>query len=275
MGKGWVRAIMAQLPDVHFRYAHNNPPEIVADLNCENIGLGQIPRLDPRTKVGKDADNNLYVNTWCGAWQGELFDYSSHSNFRIQHIMYQELARVIGSQLGREIVLDGPVEDYLPDIDFTRLQLHRQQAFVEEVLDQRRLILVCNGDVRSGQSDFGSMDSIIEGLSTAFPDDVILATQRTNIIGHNIFFTSDINNGGCDLNEVAWLGLHASAIIGKNSGPFTWCQNKAMLMKPKTFISLSRKSTDVPMTDLELPAKLFTSPTPDPALALEFILEKL
>lgn len=275
VGKGWASNLMVQLQDIHFRYAHNNPPEITADLHCEKLRLNEIPRLDPKTKVGRDAQGNLYVNTWCGAWQGELFDYSSHSNYRIQHQMWAELCQIIGNQVGRHITQASRIEDYLPSIDFSLLDLERQQAFIAEVKQQRRMILICNGDVRSGQSDFGSMDDIIVGLSKQYPNDVILVTHRTNMFGENIYYTGDINMTNCDLNEIAWLGTHADVIVGKNSGPFTWCQNHQTLNQNKLFIAFCRKESDVPMSGLNLPARLVASPITDQGQAFEFIVSQL
>lgn len=275
VGKGWASNIMVQLQNLHFRYAHNNPTEIIADLHVEQIPLGEIPALDPKTKVGRDAAGNLFVNTWCGAWQGELFDYSSHSNFKIQHQMYAQLCDIIGRQIGCQLYQSNKVENYLPSIDFTLLDLQRQRAFITEVKKHRKLILVCNGTARSGQSQLQDMSEVIAGLSQARPNDVILVTERLPVFGENIYYTSDINQRSCDLNEIAWLGTHADVIVGKNSGPFTWCQNIQTLMKPKKFIAFCVKASDVPMWDLNIPAQLVTSNTVDQTQALNFILEQL
>jgi hypothetical protein len=276
VGKGWVSNIMAQLPDEYFRYAHDNPPNIVHDLPCERIALAAIPVLDRMTKVGKDAANNLFVNTWCGAWQGQLFDYSSHSNYRIQHQMYAELCEVIGRQLGKTIEQSNDPRDYLPGIDYSYYDLERPRAFVAEIKQHRRMILVCNGTSQSGQSDLGDMDTIIQGLSDRFPDDVILVTSRRNVFAENIFYTRDINASSYDLNESAWLGSHASVVIGKNSGPFTWCQNRAALMDHnRRYISFSKKAEDNPMWGLDLPAQMIHSSTTNEIDALNFIIDLL
>ena len=276
VGKGWVNNIMAQLPDEYFRYAHDNPPNIVHDLGCERIPLSAIPVMDRMTKVGKDAAGNLFINTWCGAWQGELFDYSSHSNYQIQHLMYEELCRVIGDQLGRTITQSHDPRDYLPTIDFSYFDVERPRAFINEVKKHRRMMLICNGASQSGQSDMGDMDTIIQGLSDYYPDDVILVTSRRNIFAENIYYTSDINASNYDLNEIAWLGMNAEVIVGKNSGPFTWCQNKQALMDARrTYVCFAKKITDIPMSGLELPAMLENSNTTDPTQALNFIIDLL
>jgi hypothetical protein len=91
VGKNYVREIMRQLPDIEFSYAHNNHSDIVKDLNCIHLQLGNIPPMDRMTRVAESPDKEtVYVNTWVGCWQGVMFPFGEHINFTRLHNIWRE-----------------------------------------------------------------------------------------------------------------------------------------------------------------------------------------
>jgi len=257
VGKGWVRNIMNQLPDAEFFYAHNRHPDIIKDLGCTYIPIDTINSLGipdtVRLVVGFTGD--IYINTWCGAFQGELFGPEDHSNFIIQHIMYNVYCDALRQVTGLPIYQSENPYDYLPFIDFSFYNTQPADQFVSK-LDGRDLIVICNGTSLSGQSNLGNMKNVIDNLSDRFTDKVFVITEDVDIRKNNVFTTDKVFNQTCDLNEIAYLTKFAKLIIGKNSGPSTYSLFHDNLMdSDKTFFCFGTKLTDCPTAGLEFPAK--------------------
>jgi hypothetical protein len=79
------------------------------------------------------------------------------------------------------------------------------------------------------------MVNTINLISQKNPSTTFVCTQKipTNNIHGNVFFTDDIfvNVIGGDLNEIGYLSTFCKIIIGKSSGPFTFCHIKENIMR--------------------------------------------
>lgn len=264
VGKGWVRNIMQQIPEAEFAYAHNNHPDIVKDLGCEQLTLSDIPDIDRKIKFAKDTEGTIYINTWCGAFQGELFGYNQHSNYIIQHQMYDFYCAALSQELGRKITQQQNIYDYLPFIDW---EYYPDTALADVWVKQHvseHLVLFCNGSANSGQSAVGDFRNVIDRLSQDFTEHVFVVTSDIDIQRDNIYTTSSIFGKQSDLNEIAYLSQHAQLIVGKNSGPFSYCQYAENMELPHTFFCFGKLLTDCLNAGLEFPAQFkFSDQTHD------------
>ena len=267
VGKGFVRDIIQQLPDIEFSYAHKNHPDLILDVPAKYIPLNEIPDISPQVRLAAE-DDVLYINTWCGAFQGDLFGYHQHSNYIIQHRMYQIYVEKLVKVLKREIKQTTNPHDYLPYIDFSYWpDTAKADKFIADEIKDSKMVLICNGAALSGQSEVNDMKNLVKRLAETNPDVKFVITLRLPLFGHNIYYTEDIFNKACDLNEIAYLSQRANIIVGKNSGPFTFCQFKENLEKPgKTFFSFNKLLTDCLTAGLEFPVQFKFSDQQHPEL---------
>ena len=87
---------------------------------------------------------------------------------------------------------------------------------------------------------------IIE-FAEANPDINIICTDEVDTDLENIKYTDQIIGGseGCDLQEISYLSTHCNVIIGKNSGPFVFCETFDNYMdEGKRFYSFNAKHPD-------------------------------
>jgi len=113
----------------------------------------------------------------------------------------------------------------------------------------------------SNQSFVGDMSDLLNPLANKYNDITWLCTKKFNTTESNILFTDDIikdndlydfnapwhdrQQNNCDLNEISYLSRFCNVIIGKNSGPFVFCETKENFNNPdKTFISFTKWQTE-------------------------------
>jgi hypothetical protein len=170
-----------------------------------------------------------------------LFPHGEHINFIRLHNIWREYFR--------HFKLDF-VEDpnyYLPVIDYDQYDVCQADVWFHEH-GERPSILICNGTANSGQSRVGDLSACITKLSAELPEVNIVLTHKLPLTAPNIYYTDDIFAGQeNDLNQIAYLAGGCDVIVGKNSGPFSYCQNAINLMNNAlTFLNLSILATDCP-----------------------------
>jgi len=240
--KGYIRDIVSQLPEIEFHYAHRNHPSIVADLPLQYMPLEDMTALDHQVRVAESSDKQtMYINTWVGCWQGALFNYGEHINYQRLHEIWRRYYQHLGLKFSEDR------DRYLPDMDWTRIDnLTQAQAAMRELGDQG-WSLFCNGPANSGQSRMGDMRNIVADLAQRLPEHTLVCTQRLEGLDlPNVRYTSDLlGNLDSDINLIAYMSRGARIIVGKNSGPFSYCCNRENLLNPRlTFLSFSTRLTD-------------------------------
>jgi hypothetical protein len=259
VSKGWVEDIMSKLPEAKFYYAHNLHPEILKDLNIEHIPLDNIQGLHTYIPIAKSDNGDIFINTWCGLFVGDVFPHGEHSNFIRQHEIYKRQCFSLSSLLEKEIIpTDNPL-DYIPSINFSYFDTGYIDTFINS-LNGKKIILICNNPCKSDQSDIGDLRDVVISLTKLFPNFVFITTKELDINMENVYNTNKIFNKSSDLNEIAYLSKFTNIIIGNNSGPYTFTHFKENLFdKTKTFICLSKKFSDYPPYGLDLPCKIIFS----------------
>jgi hypothetical protein len=82
----------------------------------------------------------------------------------------------------------------------------------------------------------------IQDLAKQFPNVTFICTNKFALEATNIAFTEDIikNTEGIDLQEISYLSRHCDIIVGKNSGPYVFCETYENYMdNSKAFISFN------------------------------------
>ena len=253
VGREYVAKMTQLLPDgVKVSYAHNNNPAILEDIyqkyDIEHLGLNNIPPMDRMTKVAMSEDKEtVYVNTWVGCWQGELFPFGEHINFTRLHEIWRQYFTYFNLPFNED------KDEYLPDVDLSCINTKLVDVFVVDTLPldisyEQPVVLFCNGPANSGQSGVGDFKYSIERLVKAYPKLIFIATHKLDVISDNLYYTDDIfKDVESDLLLITYLSQFAMLIVGKNSGPFSFCQNQANLYnRDMTFFNFSKLPTDCP-----------------------------
>lgn len=217
------------MPDSTFEYWHFNHPKVNLDL--------QIPLVNTPHNLDKNAHyiwegEVVGINTWIGVWD-DIFN--KHQGVNMQSL-YESWGNIFDKF---DLKLREDPESYLPRIDYSFFNLKNIDKYVSV---PRKRILFCNGKPMSGQSFDSDMGDIINSFAEKNPDIDFICTQKFATKALNVLFTDDIINDRqefftgikpywfdkpmniCDLNEISYLSTKCDAIVGKNSGPFVFCE---------------------------------------------------
>lgn len=249
--KEFARHMKAQMPDSNFEYWHFNHPKVNLDVN---IPLTNLPnKLDNKVPFYEQGEV-IAINTWIGVW-GDIF--SKHGGVNLQSL-YESWGQIY-NKLG--LKLHENCEKYLPEIDFSFFNTKNVDAYVQS--SNRKRILICNGKPMSNQSFESDMKEVIEKFAEKRSDIDFICTKQFQTNALNIFFTDDIIKDSeqfftgvipywfdrpvntCDLNEISYLSTKCNAIIGKNSGPFVFCETGTNLKdEAKIIVSFCKGSNE-------------------------------
>ena len=110
-------------------------------------------------------------------------------------------------------------------------------------------VLISNANVQSGQAVNFDFIPAIQELATRHPKTMFILTNKESSINlklNNIIYSSDIiKTSNMDLNENAYLGTFCDIIVGRASGPFTFCFNQDILFnRDVKMISFSFETKD-------------------------------
>lgn len=226
MSRNYIKDLMEIFGNDNEYYSyHINHPDILKD----------IPNLKHTTnKSGFD----IYVNTWI-AHNTSTIPFNG-CNFTYYH----ECMKILYNSLG---ILDKlkDVDYYIPNIDYNQYYIKNCIDFINR---NKKFILICNNDVKSGQADNFDMSNLINIVSYLLNDyDIVITNYNQNIIKKdNIFYCNEIikNEVGLDLNEISFLSIFSSMIIGRSSGPYSFSVVKENYNRKVPFICLTNKEYD-------------------------------
>lgn len=232
LSRGLVRATMRLLPGMDFGYVHHRSPEVLADIPGLPVLSEELPRgVDFRTTVDEVVGNTLYVNTWyCAGDDKFTKPYNYRCCFDVLHDLFEDvLLRRFGIQLAHQAT----TESLFPVIDYERFEIERATQFVQR--ETRPVVLVCNGDVTSGQAENFDLGGFVRDVADKRRDLVFVMTSRDwRQPTENVVYSNDVigkSAGRCDLNEVSFLSSHSAAIIGRASGPFSFAMTQQNLFE--------------------------------------------
>lgn len=243
-GRGYIRHIMNQYPGFDYRFAVNTHPKVLADLRAPVMHVNQLPPEVTYQQQGLIMADHVFVNTWVGVYLHQVFPAGEHANWCSLNHMWRLIAEQLNKNLHININISNDPLMGVPDPDWSVYNTQAADHFVNKH-EGKFLILCCNGDVRSRQSNWQSMQHVIEPLATQHADHLWICTQKFRTQHNNIMFTDDIFGLDNDINEIAYLSTKCDMIIGKNSGPYMFCHVSTNIQNPhKIFLSLSHRPTD-------------------------------
>jgi hypothetical protein len=225
------------LNDYNVIFYHNLNVPLFSDLN-EVTEIYGIPNHMSKEKTDI---NNKIINTWIGQQKLKyLLSPTPGCNFT----NYFELVKDILTHLNL------PVKekwDHLPTINFINIPNY------EDVLNQililkksyKKILLICNGNVHSGQSSNFDMSNSILRLSDDNQDCLFLITHNINHNKPNVIYINNITKILPDLLQIGFISTYCDIIVGRASGPHCFTHIKENLMdKNKTFISFTNNHTE-------------------------------
>lgn len=170
--------------------------------------------------------DTLFVNTWIGrGWNGKDNGYVLNPGTGCvveQHFaMHNDmLAEAKLGQLPRSVV------EYIPTIDYTRVEVKPVQAWLEKHAG-KRLVLIANGpttSLHSANHDFGAaLDLIPARLDTIYilTEKAVLKPRKDVVYSDSI---TQRGQGDWDLSAISYLSRFCSVIVGRCSGPHMFGQ---------------------------------------------------
>jgi hypothetical protein len=278
--KEFIRQLQNELSDFTFEYMHFNHPKLTRDLNIPVTGAPE--NLDAKTPFYQD-EGVLYINTWIGCFWDIFCEHGGINMNSLWH-QWDKILDTINGHFNTEISLRADKESYLPKIDFTKFDVSSIDEFLKTHTNKK--ILICNGPPKSGQSFSDNMQDFINLAAEESPNIDFICTTKFDTTLNNVLFTDDIivdnevedkrapwedrevNN--CDLQEISYLSEHCDAIVGKNSGPFVFCETYNNYMNPnKKFLSynvswgIGKPPTETMSNGLDIKCKYTITPISD------------
>lgn len=241
--KEFIRHLKVLLPDANMEYWHFNHPKVNLDLK---VPLTNTPHQLDRNVKFYDQGEVIAINTWIGVW-GDIFAKYGGVNLDSLYESWSEIFNKLN------VSLHADKEMYLPTIDYSFFNVKNVDEFVRT--SNRKRVLVCNGKPMSNQSFESDMTDVVNSFAKSYPDVDFICTKKIETKESNVHFTdhiisdnetfigpnpfwNDRASNTCDLNEIAYLSTHCNGIIGKNSGPFVFCET-AQNLKDKNKVIVS------------------------------------
>ena len=247
-GKGYMQNLITMMPWLKFQHAQVNSLKTMRDLACEHIEVKTIPFV-PHNVRYMDMNGVLYINTWVGAYGNAVIPMGQHhANWASLYTMWMHIYDVIEQVWSVKLPRSNNPIQYIGQTDWKAYDINLADQWLGQHTD---VVLICNGRVRSTQSNLELMEPTLKELSRDFPAISFVCTSKFDTTGFdrtdNIYFTEDIFAGveGGDINEIAYLSTKAFLVAGKNSGPFMFTHVVENILDPnKIFVSLSHRSSD-------------------------------
>lgn len=215
----FVKAWMRLIPSREYFYSHGKNPRILLDIPELQFKAPTV-HMDAKKGAWDDLNGNLYVNTWIGR-SGKYVLPGIGCTVEKLYEMHNDMLGTYN--LGQ---LPGQPIDYLPEIDYEMYNLEGCKRFLSDPSHQK-LVFIDNGLVQSAQAKNFEFIDIIEAVANNHPHISFLVTHSFVTTCPNIYGTSAITGqADFDLNEVSYLSLFCKVLIGRNSGPHVFTQNR-------------------------------------------------
>lgn len=174
------------------------------------------------------------INTWIG--QGS---YINRINSGCSFENHMELTKEICNYFNITIP---NYDDCLPEVNFEKLPNYAsiEKIMLEYKQQFKKIVLISNGDVNSGQCSNFDFFPIIKNLSITYPDILFMTTKSVDEITENLINVERITNTYPDLLYISQISLYCDVIVGRASGPYCFTQLKNNLLDSnKTYISFN------------------------------------
>jgi hypothetical protein len=235
VSRNLVKFTIENISSKEYTYIHLNSSKLLQDIPKLKHIREYPPENIKYSGWKRDENNVLWFNTW----------YNSYNQQEFGGCTIQTLFNIFKRGLKENLDFDLPGEpiDYLPTIDFNYFDISKIDNFLS--FDPREKVLISNCDVLSGQSENFDFNPIIDYISDIFPQICFIITNYMNnklVVKQNIYYFESLIKDD-NLNEISYLSKFCKILIGRNSGPHTFCFIKENLMdKDKTFVCISHEN---------------------------------
>jgi hypothetical protein len=219
----------------HFNidYYHNQNTPLFLDIPEINEYKG-IPQNLRYTDHFINTIKNGIINTWIGK-PGYINRINSGCYFENHMELTKEICDYFNIQITN-------YDDCLPEVNFENLPNCKliEKIMLDYKQKFKKIVLISNGDVNSGQSSNFDFFPIINNLSTLNSDILFIVTKPVNEINKNIVNIERITNTYPDLLYISQISTYCDVIVGRASGPYCFTQLKNNLLdNNKTYISFN------------------------------------
>lgn len=233
VSREFIKFIVNKKINENFIYYHLNSNKLLKDIYTLKIINELFGQKKDKRLYYQDLDN-VYINTWYRAGNNKYFEKYGITIFTLFEMFKEIIQKLFNETIKDEL-------DFIPDPDYNNLiDVELINNFILK-LDKKKRVLISNNDVLSGQSLNFNFNPIISKLAKNFKDVDFFITNKTDnlCLLDNVFYFEDIIPiKGCNLNEIGYFSLFCDTIIGRLSGPESFCYNFDNLTdNSKTFIN--------------------------------------
>ena len=231
----FVKDIMKKTSFDEYHFLHKRNPKLLMDI--PNLKYGPL-----NVNCNQDCpyfiiNDETYINTHLGVYEmfvDKVTDVSLHVFYDYFQIIFNRL----------RIPMDKK-RYYIPSIDYNVYEINGIKEYIAANRKPNK-VLICNGDTHSNQSMPVDFKRLIESFSTEFPDVHFIATDKRDYEERpNIFYAKDIIKADSDLVEISYLSTFCDIIVGRASGPYSFCEVKDNINNvDKTFIFICNVFSD-------------------------------
>lgn len=241
LGRSYVEWFVNNF-NAKFYYTHNYSPNVLLDI--ENLEyVPDLWQMVPQSSGIIENDECIYLNTWIGAdgtamgvnFEAIYFIFTKYFNYLIKK---------------GYACKQNSLPKLLPYINFNSSKV--EKAKINEWFKEKQItkkIFIANNYVESGQSSNFNMNLLIETLAKQFSNiEFYLTNKESPLIKNynNLFYIEDIiQKPKFNLNEVSYFSTFCDVIIGRGSGPFSFCEVKENLNKIWISITFPHLEKDV------------------------------
>ena len=224
-----IRHVIKTFPEFKYKLRHPNNEKVLKDLGIPLYWHQYKEKFDLRGYYLEYGILNFNVQALCHNRQ--FFDRGgSFTIHTFYNIFAKTLLEVFKYKMPENIL------DFLPYIDYELYDIQKLKLLNMS----GRNVLLCNNNPLSEQSTKFDMNNLLSNIVNLFPDINFYVTNKLDgFEKQNVFYISDITgNIGNDLNEISYLSTKCDIIIGRYSGPHTFCYVKENLLNTKkTFVT--------------------------------------
>ena len=222
VSRSFIKDICNTLTDNKYRYIHKYH---------SNYLFNDIKLNESKLDNNLDLTCDYFIDTWYDAHNSKYYKETGctlQTLYKLFTEAYQELQIPIKN-----------IRHYIPEIDFNFYNLKQEKR-------NKDTVLICNNTPLSGQSSTEDMTDFIEKLAVVMPNKTFLITNDTlkPLNYKNVFYTKNILKEN-NLIELSWLSTQCSSVIGRSSGPYTFCLTKTNLEQELKFFEIVYSDPEV------------------------------
>lgn len=232
----FIKDIIRKTSFDEYYHCHKRSPKLTQDI--ENLKYSPLNDYCKPYISHYVVNNETYINTHLGGLYNTLLDKPMKVDLDIFYNYFQSIYYKLRISMEKK-------KFYIPEIDYSVFEIEKVNEYLENNIKNIK-VLICNGSVFSNQSMDVNFKELIEKLAIYYPNTHFILTDKSTVIEMpNVLYTSDIIQAESDLNEISYLSLNCSVILGRASGPYSFTQVKKNVDDiDKTFIFICTNFSD-------------------------------